>query len=77
MHQDKASYLCKREENSQKTTCTVHNMHILICINLLSCALDKFWYCRLSPNHKVLHYGDIEEFSQGQISHDSLQEKGE
>ncbi|XP_042596890.1 engulfment and cell motility protein 1 isoform X4 [Cyprinus carpio] len=36
---------------------------------------DKFWYCRLSPNHKVLHYGDIEEFSQGQISHDSLQEK--
>lgn len=36
---------------------------------------DKFWYCRLSPNHKVLHYGDIEEFSQGQISHDSLQDK--
>uniref|UniRef100_A0A8C7ZY73 Engulfment and cell motility 1 n=1 Tax=Oryzias sinensis TaxID=183150 RepID=A0A8C7ZY73_9TELE len=22
---------------------------------------DKFWYCRLSPNHKVLHYGDLEE----------------
>uniref|UniRef100_A0A4W4GLW4 PH domain-containing protein n=1 Tax=Electrophorus electricus TaxID=8005 RepID=A0A4W4GLW4_ELEEL len=36
---------------------------------------DKFWYCRLSPNHKVLHYGDVEEFSQGQIPHDSLQEK--
>ncbi|XP_026107732.1 engulfment and cell motility protein 1-like [Carassius auratus] len=36
---------------------------------------DKFWYCRLSPNHKVLHYGDIEEFSQGQISPESLQEK--
>ncbi|XP_057195423.1 engulfment and cell motility protein 1 isoform X3 [Triplophysa rosa] len=36
---------------------------------------DKFWYCRLSPNHKVLHYGDIEELSQGQIPHDSLQEK--
>ncbi|XP_066290185.1 engulfment and cell motility protein 1-like isoform X1 [Branchiostoma lanceolatum] len=24
---------------------------------------DKFWYCRLSPNHKVLHYGDAEENS--------------
>jgi len=48
-------------------------MHIFINTYVL----DKFWYCRLSPNHKVLHYGDIEEFSQGQISHDSLQEKGE
>lgn len=24
-------------------------------------AADKLWYCRLSPNHKVLHYGDVEE----------------
>nr|XP_023682946.1 engulfment and cell motility protein 3-like isoform X1 [Paramormyrops kingsleyae] len=22
---------------------------------------DKLWYCRLSPNHKVLHYGDVEK----------------
>ncbi|XP_046890202.1 engulfment and cell motility protein 3 isoform X1 [Hypomesus transpacificus] len=22
---------------------------------------DKLWYCRLSPNHKVLHYGDVGE----------------
>ncbi|KAF7225210.1 engulfment and cell motility protein 3-like [Nothobranchius furzeri] len=22
---------------------------------------DKLWYCRLSPNHKMLHFGDIEE----------------
>uniref|UniRef100_A0A8C6T287 Engulfment and cell motility 3 n=1 Tax=Neogobius melanostomus TaxID=47308 RepID=A0A8C6T287_9GOBI len=22
---------------------------------------DKLWYCRLSPNHKMLHYGDMEE----------------
>ncbi|XP_048461533.1 engulfment and cell motility protein 3 [Rhincodon typus] len=22
---------------------------------------NKLWYCRLSPNHKVLHYGDVEE----------------
>ncbi|XP_077983513.1 engulfment and cell motility protein 1-like isoform X2 [Glandiceps talaboti] len=21
---------------------------------------DKYWYCRLAPNHKLLHYGDIE-----------------
>ncbi|XP_058878922.1 engulfment and cell motility protein 1-like isoform X2 [Acipenser ruthenus] len=36
---------------------------------------DKFWYCRLSPNHKVLHYGDLEESPQGEVTHDSLQEK--
>ncbi|XP_060725315.1 engulfment and cell motility protein 1 isoform X1 [Tachysurus vachellii] len=36
---------------------------------------DKFLYCRLSPNHKVLHYGDVEDLSQGQIPHESLQEK--
>lgn len=22
---------------------------------------DKYWYCRLAPNHKVFHYGDCEE----------------
>ncbi|XP_040185153.1 engulfment and cell motility protein 3 [Rana temporaria] len=22
---------------------------------------DKLWFCRLSPNHKVLHYGDFED----------------
>jgi engulfment/cell motility protein 1 len=22
---------------------------------------EKFWYCRLSPNEKTLHYGDCEE----------------
>jgi engulfment/cell motility protein 1 len=24
---------------------------------------DKFWYVRLSPNHKILHYGDCDEKS--------------
>uniref|UniRef100_A0A8C2J0A6 Engulfment and cell motility protein 1-like n=2 Tax=Cyprinidae TaxID=7953 RepID=A0A8C2J0A6_CYPCA len=38
---------------------------------------DKFWYCRLSPNHKVLHYGDLEESPQGEVPHDSLQDKRE
>ncbi|KAG8442761.1 hypothetical protein GDO86_011536 [Hymenochirus boettgeri] len=36
---------------------------------------DKLWYCRLSPNHKVLHYGDLEESPQGEVPHDSLQDK--
>ncbi|GAB6023764.1 Engulfment and cell motility [Chamberlinius hualienensis] len=26
---------------------------------------DKFWYCRLSPNHKILHFGDCNENSSG------------
>ncbi|XP_078395453.1 engulfment and cell motility protein 1 isoform X1 [Cetorhinus maximus] len=36
---------------------------------------DKFWYCRLSPNHKVLHYGDQDESPQGEVPHESLQDK--
>ncbi|XP_014457523.1 engulfment and cell motility protein 3 isoform X1 [Alligator mississippiensis] len=35
---------------------------------------DKLWYCRLSPNHKVLHYGDVEEGVQCPPI-ESLQEK--
>lgn len=27
---------------------------------LLFFAADRFWYCRLSPNHKVFYYGDCE-----------------
>lgn len=44
---------------------------------LLCFFTDKFWYCRLSPNHKVLHYGDLEESPQGEVPHDSLQDKRE
>lgn len=22
---------------------------------------DKYWLCKLSPNHRILHYGDIED----------------
>lgn len=43
----------------------------------LSFLKDKFWYCRLSPNHKVLHYGDLEESPQGEVPHESLQDKCE
>ncbi|XP_049340468.1 engulfment and cell motility protein 3 isoform X1 [Astyanax mexicanus] len=35
---------------------------------------DKLWYCRLSPNHKVLHYGDVDEETE-MPSVESLQEK--
>uniref|UniRef100_A0A8C1W881 Engulfment and cell motility 3 n=1 Tax=Cyprinus carpio TaxID=7962 RepID=A0A8C1W881_CYPCA len=35
---------------------------------------DKLWYCRLSPNHKVLHYGDVEEQTETP-SIEALQEK--
>ncbi|XP_018587406.1 engulfment and cell motility protein 1 isoform X4 [Scleropages formosus] len=47
------------------------------CFRKISCRRrqDKFWYCRLSPNHKVLHYGDLEEHPQGEVPHDSLQDK--
>ncbi|XP_048464475.1 engulfment and cell motility protein 2 [Rhincodon typus] len=36
---------------------------------------DKFWFCRLSLNHKVLHYGDLDENPQGEVAFESLQEK--
>ncbi|XP_012725698.2 engulfment and cell motility protein 3 [Fundulus heteroclitus] len=35
---------------------------------------DKLWYCRLSPNHKMLHYGDVEEEAESPAI-ETLQEK--
>uniref|UniRef100_A0A665TTL6 Engulfment and cell motility protein 3-like n=1 Tax=Echeneis naucrates TaxID=173247 RepID=A0A665TTL6_ECHNA len=35
---------------------------------------DKLWYCRLSPNHKMLHYGDVEEDTDSPAI-ETLQEK--
>ncbi|KAG1939101.1 engulfment and cell motility protein [Pimephales promelas] len=35
---------------------------------------DKLWYCRLSPNLKVLHYGDVDEETETP-SIEALQEK--
>ncbi|XP_038857447.1 engulfment and cell motility protein 3-like [Salvelinus namaycush] len=35
---------------------------------------DKLWHCRLSPNHKVLHFGDVEEDTETPTI-ESLQEK--
>ncbi|KAM6457658.1 engulfment and cell motility protein 2 isoform 1-T1 [Liasis olivaceus] len=36
---------------------------------------ERFWYCRLALNHKMLHYGDLEENAQGEVTLESLQEK--
>ncbi|XP_017274560.1 engulfment and cell motility protein 3 [Kryptolebias marmoratus] len=35
---------------------------------------DKLWYCRLSPNHKMLHFGDVEEDAESPAI-ETLQEK--
>lgn len=37
---------------------------------------DKLWYCRLSPNHKMLHFGDVEEDTENPPI-EMLQEKSE
>ncbi|XP_033622840.1 engulfment and cell motility protein 2 isoform X3 [Fukomys damarensis] len=36
---------------------------------------ERFWYCRLALNHKVLHYGDLDDNPQGEVTFESLQEK--
>ncbi|XP_015263902.1 PREDICTED: engulfment and cell motility protein 2 [Gekko japonicus] len=41
-----------------------------------SCLAERFWYCRLALNHKMLHYGDLEDNNaQGEVTFESLQEK--
>ncbi|XP_061486655.1 engulfment and cell motility protein 2 isoform X1 [Rhineura floridana] len=36
---------------------------------------ERFWHCRLALNHKMLHYGDLEDNAQGEVTLESLQEK--
>uniref|UniRef100_A0A669E3I5 Engulfment and cell motility 2 n=1 Tax=Oreochromis niloticus TaxID=8128 RepID=A0A669E3I5_ORENI len=38
---------------------------------------EKFWFCRLSLNHKVLHYGDLDESPQGEVPFELLSDKTE
>lgn len=40
-----------------------------------SCFPERFWHCRLALNHKVLHYGDLDDNPQGEVTFESLQEK--
>lgn len=61
--------------------CSRHKGKFNICYFFLFkiiviCLSDKLWYCRLSPNHKVLHYGDVEEDAETP-SIEALQEKSE
>lgn len=42
---------------------------------LSSFVLEKFWFCRLSLNHKVLHYGDLDESPQGEVPFELLSDK--
>eukprot|EP00057_Strongylocentrotus_purpuratus_P005738 XP_003731657.2 PREDICTED: engulfment and cell motility protein 3 [Strongylocentrotus purpuratus] len=37
-------------------------------------AQDRFWFCRLSPNHKMIHHGDIESH-QSPPSYETLTNK--
>lgn len=48
---------------------------ILFSLLYLICVPERFWYCRLALNHKVLHYGDLEDNAQGEVTFESLQEK--
>ncbi|KAI7794771.1 putative engulfment and cell motility protein 2 [Triplophysa rosa] len=36
---------------------------------------EKFWFCRLSLNHKILHYGDLDESPQGEVPFEMLMDK--
>jgi hypothetical protein len=46
------------------------------CLTCLSSLfLERFWHCRLALNHKVLHYGDLDDNPQGEVTFESLQEK--
>lgn len=50
----------------------------LRCLCLSSrrpCFPERFWHCRLALNHKVLHYGDLDDNPQGEVTFESLQEK--
>ncbi|XP_028904761.1 engulfment and cell motility protein 2 isoform X1 [Ornithorhynchus anatinus] len=36
---------------------------------------ERFWYCRLALNHKVLHYGDLDDRPDGEVTFEALQDK--
>lgn len=49
----------------------------IISLVLFFSSLEKFWFCRLSLNHKVLHYGDLDESPQGEVPFELLSDKSE
>lgn len=48
---------------------------VLVHLPGFPCVPERFWYCRLALNHKVLHYGDLDDNPQGEVTFESLQEK--
>lgn len=48
---------------------------VLAHLLVFPCVPERFWYCRLALNHKVLHYGDLDDNPQGEVTFESLQEK--
>lgn len=48
---------------------------VLVHLPGFPCVSERFWYCRLALNHKVLHYGDLDDNPQGEVTFESLQEK--
>lgn len=48
---------------------------VLTHLPVFPCVPERFWYCRLALNHKVLHYGDLDDNPQGEVTFESLQEK--
>lgn len=44
-------------------------------LSISACVAEKFWFCRLSLNHKVLHYGDLDESPQGEVPFEMLSDK--
>lgn len=57
--------------------CWLWAKHHVSCLSLffLFFFLEKFWFCRLSLNHKVLHYGDLDESPQGEVPFELLSDK--
>lgn len=67
----------RRQGEEQEHTRTQQCLHLLHLYDLTFPFLsDKLWYCRLSPNHKMLHYGDVEE-DMDNPPIETLQEKSE
>uniref|UniRef100_A0A8B9JC80 Engulfment and cell motility 2 n=1 Tax=Astyanax mexicanus TaxID=7994 RepID=A0A8B9JC80_ASTMX len=48
---------------------------MIVSNSCCSSPAEKFWFCRLSLNHKVLHYGDLDESPQGEVPFELLTDK--
>lgn len=58
-----------------RSTAAVNYQLSIVLLCLSASFLEKFWFCRLSLNHKVLHYGDLDESPQGEVPFELLSDK--